>query len=283
MDDAARPEGLFAGDLDDPWVAAIAEALPGSTLRRRLVGDLPEHWPPGCAAALTLILHRPTLSIADFERFRRQRRAGLFPRLILCVGPHARYADVQPWAELAEAVVPEATASETIARHVALCRPPAAPRRAPGVRPAVAVISGNAELASWLADACRSAGYGFVRSRRWSESVPTRLALWDVPVLARRWPEELAAEANRRAVVALLGLADRATVALARSHGAAACLDLPCDPADLVFVLDRLAARAGRPYPGDRARLDPAQWYGGVHADRSWPLRVVRPTMEPAP
>ena len=39
--------------------------------------------------------------------------------------------------------------------------------------------------------------------------------------------------------------ADRATVGLARASGAFACLDLPCDPADLRFVLDRLAARIG--------------------------------------
>ena len=43
-------------------------------------------------------------------------------------------------------------------------------------------------------------------------------------------------------MVALLGFADRATVGQARAHGASACLELPFDLADLVFVLDRLAA-----------------------------------------
>ncbi|MEJ7639102.1 MAG: hypothetical protein WKF75_14300 [Singulisphaera sp.] len=48
-------------------------------------------------------------------------------------------------------------------------------------------------------------------------------------------------------MVALLGFADRATVGQARAHGASACLELPYDLADLVFVLDRLAASRAVP------------------------------------
>ena len=39
----------------------------------------------------------------------------------------------------------------------------------------------------------------------------------------------------------LLGFPDREMVTSARSRGAWACLDSPCDPADLAWVLDRVA------------------------------------------
>jgi hypothetical protein len=61
-------------------------------------------------------------------------------------------------------------------------------------------------------------------------------------------------EADTRPVLALMGFADRELVSLARSLGASACLDLPVDPADLAFVLDRMTARERRSGAG----LDPA-------------------------
>jgi hypothetical protein len=240
----------FAGDLDDPWVAAIAEALPPGTVRIPCAGDLPETWPGGRPPAV-LVLHRPLLTGLDAERLRRLRgRGDRPPRVVVCVGPHARAHQLERWSPLVDAILPEATARETIARHVGTGA------RASVPRPAVAVVSSQYELRWTLADACRDAGYQAELARSWPEAVPAPLAVWDVPVLEPGWPVLLEAQAATRCVVALLGFADRETVALARARGAAACLDLPCDPADLAFVLDRLAQRLAR--PGARRRAEPA-------------------------
>src|SRR5205823_12963765 len=100
----------------------------------------------------------------------------------------------------------------------------------------------NEDLRHVLADTCAEAGYPVAPARDWSEVGQGGLAVWDVPVLEPDWPRLLGREARSRPVVAMLGFADRAMVGLARDRGAAACLDLPCDPADLIFVLDRLTA-----------------------------------------
>ena len=53
-------------------------------------------------------------------------------------------------------------------------------------------------------------------------------------------------------VVALMGFADRKAVALARSKGAFACLELPLNLDDLIDVIDRfsrIAATESRPRP----------------------------------
>jgi hypothetical protein len=71
---------------------------------------------------------------------------------------------------------------------------------------------------------------------------PAALCVWDVPVLEPGWSKDLSRRAKLGMVVALMGFADRSLVRQARAAGASACLDLPCDPADLVDVLDRLAS-----------------------------------------
>src|SRR3954468_9406375 len=112
------PPCWFVGDLADPWVAAIAAALPSGTLRIPCAGELPRAWPAGGLPG-TVVLHRPLLSPADAERLRRLRaRAETPPRVVLCVGPHARYHQLERWSCLVDVVLPEATAPETIARHV---------------------------------------------------------------------------------------------------------------------------------------------------------------------
>ena len=35
----------FVGDLDDPWVASLADALPAGARRIACAGDLPDDWP----------------------------------------------------------------------------------------------------------------------------------------------------------------------------------------------------------------------------------------------
>jgi hypothetical protein len=143
------------------------------------------------------------------------------------------------WSGLVDVLLPEATASETIARYVGQPTPPriVPPRPLP-----VAVASGHWELGRMLEDALGTAGYAPRRERDNPLLGPEPWVIWDVPVLDPDWSTRLAMAAQRRGVIALLGLADRQTVATARAGGAIACLDLPIDPDDLIFVLDRLTA-----------------------------------------
>jgi hypothetical protein len=238
---ATDPTVLFVGDLDDPWVLGIAEALPDDAARLSCPGDLPDVWPIAAATARTLVLHRGFLTEADAERIERLTAPpGPSPRVVLCVGPHARYRDQQRWVPLVEAILPEATAAETVSRHLA----DRAGRRTPAgaIRPCVTVVSGNHGLREVMVEACWDAGYPAEPARDWDEAPTSGLAVWDVPILEDGWNEELERRARSHAVLALLGFADRALVGWARAAGAAACLDVPCDPADLAFVLDRLAA-----------------------------------------
>jgi CheY-like chemotaxis protein len=230
----------FAGDLDDPWVVAIVEALPRETLRLHCPLDLPEAWPIDRPTPSSLVLHRATLSPIDAQRLARLKaRADRTPRIVLCVGPQARYVDVERWSRLVEVVIPEATARETVARHaLAIERKP---RPSGGPRPKVAVVSQNYELRATLAEAARSGGFAVEASSETVDAPPGLATAWDVPVLEPDWPTRLAVLARSSPVVALLGFADRSTVALARQRGASACLDLPCDVADLLSAFDRLA------------------------------------------
>ncbi|HMB08414.1 MAG TPA: hypothetical protein VKP69_32375, partial [Isosphaeraceae bacterium] len=125
----------------------------------------------------------------------------------------------------------------------------AGPVQSAGPRSSVSVVCSDHELGQTLADACAALGYAAEPARGWSEAAAGGLAVWDVPMLEPDWPRALARRARAGRVVALLGFADRALVARARAHGAAACLELPCDLADLGFVLDRLATgRAAPPH-----------------------------------
>jgi hypothetical protein len=96
-----------------------------------------------------------------------------------------------------------------------------------------------------LADVVRRAGYPVETAREWSEVAPGGLVVWDVPMLEPGWQQALGAAARGRSVVTLMGFADRESVDRALRLGAAACLDLPCEAADLAFVLERLTTPAG--------------------------------------
>lgn len=232
----------FAGDLDDPWVAAIAGALPRA-LRIDCPGDLPDAWPVDGRTPLAVVVHRSVLNPADAIRIGRLRaRWDPAPRLVLCVGPHARYVDVERWSRLVDVVIPEATAPDTVARH-ARDRLPTPRIGGPG--PRVAVVSTNSELRATLADACRSGGLMVEPASDLAGLAAGLAAAWDVPILEPDWPDRLARRARIAPVVALLGFADRGTVAMARRSGASACLDLPCEVDDLVEVLERVAASRG--------------------------------------
>lgn len=246
--DSPEPEGLFLGDLDDPWVAAIAGALPRGTRVVPCPGDLPEDWPDLAKTARFLVLHRAIPRLADAERLRRFRQASRAddapaPRVILCVGPHARYHHLERWSPWVDRIIPEATAAETIARDLV---PQPTHTRSAVARPGLTIVSTNYELRLVLAETCRRAGYSTEPARDWDDAPRTGLALWDVPVLEDHWANRLSEQTGSRAVVALIGFADRALVTRARTAGASACLDLPIDPADLVYVIDRLTAARPR-------------------------------------
>ncbi len=239
MEGPARPI-WFAGDLGDPWVVAIADALPRDARRLDCPAELPDPWPADGPDPGVVVLHRPNLTSVDAVRLARLRsRPGPTARVILCFGPNARHDDLVRWSRLVDVAIPEATAGETLARHVlGLDRPTphrAAPRR-------VAVVSASHELRSTLADAFRAGGYAPEVARDWPDAAPAIAAVWDVPVLEPDWPDRIARRSGTSPVVALIGFADRATVRLARENGASACLELPCEVEDLLIALDRVSS-----------------------------------------
>ncbi|MEW4569849.1 hypothetical protein AB1L88_18445 [Tautonia sp. JC769] len=241
----------FSGDLTDPWVVALRDAIRTPSLRA-IGEELPERWPAGPPPSV-LVLHRATLSVAEADRLRRLRDAERAPRVILVAGPHARYHQIMAWSGLVDVLLPEATAGETIARHLGQAN---APRVAPQRPVPIALACRQWELGRLLEDALGPAGYAPRRERDDPLLGPEPWVAWDVPVLDPDWSTRLAMAAQRRGVIALLGLADRRTVATARAAGAIACLDLPIDPDDLIFVLDRLTA-ARRSVPSRRDSSHP--------------------------
>jgi hypothetical protein len=262
--ESERAEGTvwFIGDLDDPWVGSLADTLaPGARLTHS-PGELPgfDAEPAAGAALRAVVIHRAVLTRSDAERVARLRSWAVRPRVILCFGPHARYIDLERWSGLVDAALPEATAATTLPRHLAgLDREGVGlPRRQGSVtRPRVAVVSTNFELRQALAEGCEAAGYPSAQARELSEAPATGPAVWDVPVLEPGWAEAIGRRAKIGPVVALLGFADRSLVSEAQGHGAAACLELPVDLADLIDVLDRLTTRP-RPEPAHGVPPRPA-------------------------
>lgn len=237
------PEGQtwFVGDLGDPWIREIADRLPDSTDRRDCPGDLPEAWAVDGPVPRTIVLHRANLTPTDLGRLARLRGRGESPaRVVLCVGPHVRHDDLVRSARLFDAVLPEATAAETIVRHVQ-----AGPRPALGrARGPVQVVSGLHDVRVSLGELCRHFGFGTSLAPDSLGLIPGELIVWDVPVLEPGWPDRLALWSRTARVVGLFGFADREVVRTARSSGASACLEWPVDLDDLAFVLDRVSATA---------------------------------------
>jgi hypothetical protein len=195
------------------------------------------------------VLHRAILTVHDLEWLRRFRqRSEPPPKVVLCFGPHTRYAELERWLPLVDAAVPEATALDTLPGRLI---PSGEGPRPPDPRPLVCAISALYELRQTLVLACEAAGYP-VRPAPDPSEVPTgALAVWDVPVLEPGWPGALTELASRGPVVTLLGFADRELIRQARAHGASACLELPFDTADLTRVLDRLALDRPAAVAGD--------------------------------
>jgi hypothetical protein len=288
----------FLGDLSDPWVSAIADAVPAgySVVRVDCTDEVPERPLEPRAGPRLLVVHRNRLSAADAEQlmaWRKQHGPAGAPALIVCVSPFVRYEEIDRWSGVADVVLPEATAAELLPRHVVRFLGGREESRASGaVRLAfrIEVASGNHELSRVIAEACASAGYGasavgdvVMRETAWRQarlaSPAVRvLTIWDVPVLEPDWSERLKQySAATGPVIALLGFADRTTVAQARSSGAVACLELPYELDDLLHVVDRTARtlpRGSWPLP---PRVEPP------HVLPPRPRRRGRPQESPAP
>jgi hypothetical protein len=264
----------FFGDLSDPWVGSIANTLPAAVgvLRIDSPGVLPSRLPfDRDHPPRLIVVHRQRLAAVDADWLKEWRTPGVAessPALILCVGPYVRYEELERYSGLVDLVLSEATASEVLPRHVARLlegrssRPPRA-EADPLFR--VLVASSSGELCRTIAEACATAGYRVeqagdqsvgARTHSGNETAPsgeTLLTVWDVPVL-EEWTERLERHARRSGpVVALIGFPDRNTVALAKSKGAFACLELPLNLDDLIEVIDQFAQSLHlepRPAPG---------------------------------
>jgi len=267
----------FVGDLSDPWVVTIADALPASlnTIRVDCAGDLPDHPFDPTRRPRLIILHRHRLTASDAERLRAWRgSAASAPptALILCVSPYVRYEELERWSGLANLVLPETAAPDVLPRHVArlLEDPRIRPARGEGPPYRLEVAAANDELSRALVDACNPAGHraqqvdernvGEASAPRYPPACPTErvLTIWEVPVLDPGWTDRL----ERRSlatgpVIALFSFPDRTIVARAKALGAVACLELPCNLDDLLDVIDR----TGRSMPQESwpvpVRLEP--------------------------
>jgi hypothetical protein len=250
----------FMGDLADPWVEAIAEALPDGTIRVVCPDELPDSAFGSIRGPAVVVIHRAILTRPDFERLARLRaRASPPPRVVLCFGPYVRHSCLDRWAEVVDVALPEATARDTLTRHLAPKRI-ATTGGALVARPKIAVISSSFAMRHALGEVCKRAGYPLTAREDWSGLPGAVPVVWDVPVLDPAWPDAMARRARGGPLIALIGFADRALVAEARARGAVACLELPVDPLDLLAVLDRvLGARHDRghsvpPQPVSRRR-----------------------------
>ncbi len=274
MDPTAR-RIWFVGDLDDPWVADIAASLSDldPIQYESRAEAIPEQPFDAAAPARVLILHRSRLTPADvvqLEDLRRKLGADLWPRIVLCVSPYVRYAELEACANLVDLILPEATARETLPRELdrllgrAAARPDAASDSI-----AVEVVSTNYEIRNLLREACHRAGYQASDSP--SFQAPADLTVWDVPILEPRWTEQLERRSRSGPVVALLGFADRAAVSAARESGASACLDLPCAIDDLIHVLDRIVKESAvAPRHVQPPHAMPAPHAARTHSSRAW-------------
>ncbi len=268
----------FIGDLNDPWVFAIADALSMSreVVRVNHAGSLPA-WPfEGARPPRAVVIHRHKVGPTDAERLREWRSAADRPaRLVLCVSPYVRYEELERWSSLVDFVISEGVAADVLPGQLAR-RLDGCGRRRPSSSSLSAVrieiAGGDDELCRVLVDACVQSGYSarqvgeheigghpHPRPRDRTDSGGQRvLTIWEVPVLEPGWPQRLEWRAHRTGpVIGLAGFADRAIVARAKGAGAVACLELPCDLDDLVDAVDRAVSST----PADEwpipARIEP--------------------------
>jgi hypothetical protein len=259
----------FLGDLSDPWVVAMADALPAPASLQRVdcSGDLPDRPFDPARPPRLIVVHRHCWNAGQAKRvksWRVPRASGNTPTLILCFSPYIRYEDLEHLSGLFDQIIPEATAMDVLPCRVARLIDG---KTLPGSRAGttsfrIDIASGTDELGDVLVQTCAEAGYRVENTSdsRIGEDSPHRispvsrtervLTIWEIPVLEPSWPERLDRRARATGpVIGLMGFAERSTVTLARASGACACLELPCDRDDLLDVIGRVT----------RA-ISPAKW-----------------------
>jgi hypothetical protein len=258
--DATEPIIRFVGDLHDPWVQELLRAISDVTSLHAVMctGEIPDRLFDPSQPPRLLIMHRNQLSQADAARigaWRSVTNPVPMPRTILCYSPYVRYAELERCSRCVDLMIAEATAVETLGRHVSRLLEPRGAGTGEAALAAdclpVRVISSDWELRAVLTEVCIAEGFKvasereFETSRRGPTAAAERqpgqvLTIWDIPLLEPSWPKWLENHAKRGPVLGLLGFADRAAVRQARASGALACLDLPVDVHDLVHVLLRV-------------------------------------------
>lgn len=238
----SRPR-WFVGDLEDPWVAAIARSVDRLDVKAwHHPGAFPESWseileegPPE-----SIVLHRPGFAEADCKFLRNLRaEVGPDPFLVLCFGMQTRHADLERCSRWADLIISESSAAETLGRHLGKTRSNATKSRRIKGRD-VAIISPSHEACLTISEMLRS---GLHRPSAIVQTHPVErgsLVVWQVPILDPHWPTELARLSAEASIITLLGFADRRIVQLAFDMGASSCLEWPCDPEDLLDSLDRI-------------------------------------------
>jgi hypothetical protein len=303
----------FIGDLDDPWIAAIAGAASKGRPVDRVscAGTLPD-WPfEPSRLPRAVIIHRHALSATDADRLKewRARLRETTCDFILCVSPYVRYEELERRSDLVDLVISEAIAADVLPGRLAR-RLDGSGRRLPSPgSPAfrIEVAGGNDELCRALVDACAQAGFaartiqeqeigGKPLPQPGDRSTPAServLTIWEVPVLEQGWPQRLEWRARRYGpVIAVGGFADRTIVARAREAGAVACLDLPFDVDDLVDAVDRVVsdtppdswsipARVEAPHVVPPPRRIPRR-QGSLANSSTWPDRGPLPRIPPS-
>ena len=284
--DATGPIVRFAGDLDDPWVQEILGSIADQPcLHAVMCGDeVPDRLCAADQPPRLLILHRSRLSLADavrIEQWRLSARMNTTPRVILCFSPYVRYVELERCSRGVDVAIPEAIAVETLSRHVdRLLGPIDEPGRAGRVAHCfpIQVVSANREFQAILTEICLAEGFdvsvtettasvGQGQTERIDRDSAPVLTLLDVSVLEPEWTRLLEERSRIGPVIALLGFADRAIVAQARTAGAAACLDLPVDSNDLLYVIERV----NRKWRSDQEPGPPAGSSRGTPCPLPWP------------
>ncbi len=211
MEGPDRATIWFAGDLDDPWVAAIAEALPRDAFRIDCPDDLPEAWP---IDRPTPVRPGPPPLEPDRDRRPAHRPAQGPGRPDASGGPLRR----APRPLCRGRALVEAGRLRDPRGDGPRDRAPPRPGRSSD-RQGRSAPSGPGSPSSAPTSSCgppwpRPPGPAASRSRP-SPSRPrprrASASVWDVPVLEPDWPARLATLAKSGPVVALLGFADRAT------------------------------------------------------------------------
>ncbi len=277
MSDSGEDALWFMGDLSDPWVVSIAEAMArcSGIVQVHCPGDLPVRpFGPDRLPRL-IVIHRHRFTAVDAQRLKAYRvlpLTGQSPAILLCVSPYVRYDALERWSALVDFVVSEATAEDILPGYVSrLVERRDSRSKAPagaGVR--IEVAGANHDLCGTLVEACTNAGYTAIRvpdlavdggtspTARPTAGVERTLTLWDVPVLEPDWSGKLKRRSTSSGpVIALTGFADREIVTLAKASGAIACLDLPFHVDDLIDVIDRAVST-----------LPPDRWPSPVRAEQ---------------